>query len=79
MNDSILTWLSAIMLAGALLSAGLAHTRRDDELRANLSECLDGWETSAALNETCLNTVEQARDLLVDGPCACWVPDEVGR
>ena len=76
MNDSTLVLIASLGMAGALLSAGLAHTRRDDEIRATLSECLDGWETSAVLNETCLHTVEQARDLLVDGPCACWVPDE---
>jgi hypothetical protein len=64
----------------AALAAGVvAHTRADDARKADLAECVDGWEESATLNATCLAVADECRALVMGGACSCWMPDEVPR
>lgn len=79
MTETILTTVAALGLAVCLTTALLDHTRRDDELRADLAACVDGWEESAELNRVCLDVVDQCRTLVAGGACACWMPGEVGK
>jgi hypothetical protein len=71
--------LLLILFIAALAAGVVAHTRADDARKADLAECVDGWEESAALNATCLAVADECRALVLSGACSCWMPDEVPR
>lgn len=77
MNDSILFLILATMMTGALLSAGLAHTRRDDELRRETAECREAERIERSLADACTAVVRRANAAIDEGACACWMPGEV--
>ena len=72
MTDTILAYLAALGLGVCLTVAVLDHTRADDRRGADLADCVDGWEESAALNATCLAVADECRALVEGHACSCW-------
>ena len=73
----VLSLAAALIFHACLVVTVLDHTRADDARKADLADCVDGWEESAAINATCLAVVDECRALVMGGACSCWMPDEV--
>jgi hypothetical protein len=74
---------AALAMTGVvLLSAWLKDARGDlAAARADLAECVDGWEGAAARSTQCLELARGCVAELVqrDNACACWMAPEVTR
>lgn len=75
MTDTILTIVGAIGLGACLVAATLDHARRDDDVRADLTECRYELALEREVADTCMAVVEECRAVVEGHACACWRPE----